>query len=159
MAEDTQQRREQGRAIHRRETRRHIWLPLIMGIVGISTPVVLIAIQRDEIWRVRAAAIGDFLYTLLCSVPLLLCAFGTYLVVMVAVIALNKLHHMTQSPLERVELLANGFADRIEALSSNINQRTLGWSSRLEQVMVFFDLFNQPEGGQTDDKPNTQSNE
>ena len=86
MAEDTQQRREQGRAIHRRETRRHIWLPLIMGIVGISTPVVLIAIQRDEIWRVRAAAIGDFLYTLLYSVPLLLCAFGTYLVVMVAVI-------------------------------------------------------------------------
>lgn len=152
MSNNTQPSREQGRAIHRRETRRQMWLPLLMGIIAVVMPVALIAVQRDSIWRTRAAAMGDFLYTLLRGLPLLLCAFGLYVVVMIGIIAMNKLHRRTQSPLERVEAVANNLADRIEAVSTAVNTRTTNWSTRLEHVMVFFDMFNKTHGGQNHDK-------
>lgn len=157
MADDTPQMPEQGRALHRRETRRQIWLPLLLGIGAIFLPVVLIAIQRDAIWRIRAAAIGDFLYTILCAMPLLLCSFLAYLVIMILVIAMNKLHRRTETPLERVEGIASTLATRIEAFSNTVNERTVTWSARLEHLMTFLDLFDDVRGEHTNDTTNEQS--
>lgn len=149
--EPGQHGRQRGRNIHRRETFRQILLPFLIGFLGLAIAVGLIAVQREGVWRIRAATIGDFLYMILCILPMLLCSLATYIIALIGIVTINKLHHRTQSPLERVETMANGLAKRVESLSTGLNARTTRWSARLEHILTFLDIFEPTQEGTSDD--------
>lgn len=145
-ADETSKRqhlREEGRQIHRRETRRQIILPYMLGVGLLVVIFLIMALPTDPVWRLRASAVGDFLYTLLCLLPLCLCGFGAYAGVMVGIWGMNKLHASTERPLVRVENLVAGLATRVDNLSEMINTRTLDWRAKLEQVLTFLSVFEE----------------
>jgi hypothetical protein len=134
---------ERGATIHRRESRRQIWLPFGLGVALVALAFLIVAIPGDPIWRVRAQAIGDFLYTLLCSIPLLLCLVPLYVLVMVGIYGMNRLHNSTEKPLRRVENLAEGLANRIESVAASVNKQTMNFSTRIAPLLRLFDTFDE----------------
>lgn len=137
---------QRGTIMHRRETRRQIWLPFGLGVALVILAFLIVALPADPVWRVRAQAIADFLYTLLCSLPLLLCLVPLYLVIMLGIYGMNRLHDSTERPLRRVENLAEGLANRIEVVAATINKQTINWSARIAPLMRLFSTFDQTEG-------------
>jgi len=137
---------QRGTTLHRRGTRRQIWLPFGLGVALVLLAFLIVALPSDPIWRVRAQAIGDFLYTLLCSLPLLICLLPLYLLVMLGIYGMNRLHNSTERPLRRVENLAEGLAKRIEGVTTSVNNQTTKWSTRIAPLMRLLGAFDPNDG-------------
>lgn len=140
--------RETGEQIHRKETRRHIWLPFLGALVGVLVAFLIVALANQPLARSRAAAIADLMVTTLCLVPILACILPAYIVVWLGVIGMGKLHNSTERPLRRLEKLMTGTADRIEGLTTNWNNRLINWQTQiapLMKVMQYFDSDTKEE--------------
>lgn len=134
--------RETGEQIHRRETRRHIWLPFVVTALCVLLAFSIVALANQPLARSRAAAIADLSLTLLCLVPLLACALPAYIIVWLGVVSMIKLHNSTESPLRRLENLTTNTADRIEGLTTHLNQRVINWQARLAPIMAIMQRFD-----------------
>lgn len=145
---------ERGKILHRRETRRQIWLPFALGILLVLVAFLVVGIPADPIWRVRAQAVSDFLYTLLCTIPILLCLFPLYLVIMLAIYGMNRLHNSTERPLRRVENMVEGLAKRIESGASIVNKQTVNLSTRIAPLLKLFSTFD-PAQDESENKETT----
>ncbi len=152
--ETTQAPQQRGEALHRRETRRQIWLPFVLGVLLVALAFLIVAIPSDPIWRVRAQAIGDFLYTLLCTIPILLCLFPLYLLIMLGIYGMNRLHNSTERPLRRIENLVEGLANRIESGAAAVNKQTVNWSTRIAPLLKLFTTFD-PAQDESENKETT----
>lgn len=147
-----QQRREAGKTIHRRETRWQLAFPFVLGLLLIAAAFLLVALPSEAIWRVRAQAIGDFTYTMLCLLPVsLLCLFPLYVIVLLGIYGMNRLHDSTERPLRRLENLAANLAQRIENVDEALRSRTANWSTRLAPVMRFLQMFDPPTNDESGD--------
>jgi hypothetical protein len=144
-AANEQAQRESGAQIHRRETRRQVYLPFMLALFGLLGMVLLVALPTNPIWRVRAQAIADWTYTILCLAPAVLCLFPVFLLVAVAIWGMNRLHLMTERPLHRLEDLATNWVTRINTASEYVQHKTIDVSSTLEPAMKMISAFDSEE--------------
>lgn len=135
---ETAPARETGRVIHRRETRYQIWLPFAISLIVLIVIFFAIALQPDPLWRERAQAIGDLMYIIFCSFPLLICLLPLYVVIIVITYGANKLHQGSETPLRKVENAAASMTQRVETYSQMVRDRTVSASQ-------FFDPLDKAE--------------
>lgn len=141
--------RESGSDIHKRETSRQIYLPFAMGIIVLVATFLVLALQPDALWRDRVQAIGDLLYTWLCALPLLICLLPVYVILLLSIYGMRKLHAGTASPLVKVENLANSLATRIETGTRYVNEKTISFRTAITSLEQLFSIFDKP----STDKP------
>lgn len=137
--------RESGAVLHRRETNRQIYLPFLLGLALLVGIFLMLAIPSDPVWRDRARAMGDFLYTLLCIIPILLCLLPLYVMVLLGIFGMRKLHSGTERPLRKLENLTESLAGRIETATAYVNKHTISLSSKFEPLETLFKIFTSPE--------------
>lgn len=141
-SEPTPPPRERGRRIHRRETLRQLVLPMLgSGLIILVIALVLVLLPA----RVQVSVLADWMFTILVLCPLVLCNLIVFLLVVVLWYGMTRLHRGTEAPLERLENLVTGVANRIERTSAALNQRVVNVSSRLAPLMKLFSVFDTPE--------------
>lgn len=141
---NTKQGRESGAVIHRRETRWQIYLPFALGLLLLVLVFSLVALPSDPIWRVRAQAIADWIYSVLCLFPILICLFPLYLILIVGVYGMKKLHDGTEPPLHKLETVSADFAERINRAMDYINEKTIAFSSATAPLDDLLSAFDTP---------------
>lgn len=134
--------RESGTEIHRREWLRQILLPFLGAVLLIAGIFLLVGLQNQPIWRIRAQAIGDFLYSTLCLFPVVMCLFPLYVLVLFGIYGMNALQRGTETPLRKLELKANAAADWVEAYSNRVREKTVSYSEKITPVMEMIDVFD-----------------
>jgi hypothetical protein len=144
--------RPSGQQIHQRETLLQIILPfsaVLLLIVGIF---LLVALQNQPIWRIRAQAIADFMVSMLCLLPLVLCMFPVYALVLLAIFGMNVMHRGTERPLRKLELRASSALVWIETRSNFIREKTVSYSEQIKPIMNTMSVFEQddPQTGKED---------
>lgn len=134
--------RESGASIHRRETNWQIYLPFLLGIGVLILAVVVVGAPSDPLWRDRAQAIGDFLYTFLCTFPLLVCLLPVYVLILAGIYGMRKVHSGTERPLRKLENLSESLAGRIETATEFVNEKTISFSTLFEPLDTLFSIFD-----------------
>ncbi|QPC80690.1 hypothetical protein G4Y79_13310 [Phototrophicus methaneseepsis] len=154
--ETRSERRESGPELHRRETRLGIWLPFFLTFLLVVALILLIALPSEPEWRTRVSFIADFMGSVLIFCPAIICAFAIYLVLVVAVWGMNRLHSGAASPLEKVENITANLANRVESATEKVNERVVDASTRMASLTYFMRFFDQNEnidGVNTSDQP------
>ncbi len=136
--------RESGAIIHRRETTWQIYLPFLLGIGVLVLAFAVVGIPSDPAWRDRAQAIGDFLYTFLCTLPILVCLLPIYVLILAGIYGMRKVHSGTERPLRKLENLSESLAERIETATKFVNEKTISFSTLFEPLDTLFSMFDQP---------------
>jgi hypothetical protein len=135
---------ETGTALHRRETWWQIYLPFLGGLALLLGLVLLVGLPNNPEWRSRAEAIASLSYSLLCLFPVLLCMFVPYILLVLGIYGMRRLHRGTASPLRRVEGMAASLAERINHFSANIDERAESFDEALAPVYKVFSIFDKP---------------
>lgn len=136
--------RESGIQIHRRESRLQIYLPFGLGLMLLLTLILIVALPTNPIWRIRAQAVADWTYTILCLTPMVLCVFPLFMLVALGIWAMNRLHGMTERPLRKLEILTAGLANRVNNVSEYIQRKTIDVSATIEPALHMIDTFDNP---------------
>ena len=136
--------RETGAVIHRRETNRQIYLPFLFGMTLLLIAFLIVALPSAPEWLDRAQAIGDFLYTLLCIIPVLMCLLPVYVMVLLCVYGMTKLHDGVESPLRKLENLTASLAERIETATEYVTNQTTTFSNAVEPIDTALRIFDTP---------------
>jgi hypothetical protein len=137
--------RESGTEIHRRESRLQIYLPYGIGLLILLTMVLVVALPTNPIWRVRAQAIADWTYTILCLIPMVLCVFPLFMLVALGIWGMYRLHGITEPPLRKLENLAAGLATRINNASEYVQRKTIDVSTTIEPALNLMNTFDNPQ--------------
>ena len=137
--------RESGTQLHTRETRLQIYLPFALSLLLLLAMVLVVALPSNPIWRIRAQAIADWTYTILCLLPMVLCVLPLFLLVALGIWGMNIVHRTTERPLRKLENLAAGLATRINNISEYVQQKTIDVSATVEPAMNVISAFNSPE--------------
>ena len=156
---DTQTTRESGTVLHQRETRWQIYLPFTLGLGVLLIVFFALGLQADAVWRDRVQAIGDLLYTWLCALPILVCLFPMYLMLVASIYGMRKLHAGTATPLVKVENLANSLANRIESATEYVNEKTVSARSQIAPLEELFSMFDRPTSSDPDATASTPTNQ
>jgi len=142
---NTQPPDESGTEIHRRESRLQIYLPYGLGLLILLTMVLVVALPTNPIWRVRAQAIADWTYTILCLIPMVLCVFPVFMLVAMSIWGMYRLHGITEPPLRKLENLAAGLATRINNASEYVQRKTIDVSTTIEPALNLISTFDNPQ--------------
>lgn len=134
--------RPSGRQIHRRDVRRLIVFPFVLATALAFALIVFALAIFGESREVGMRALSHILTTLFLICPLLICQFGVLMVVVMVVYGMNKAHHGTQKPLERLEQWTEKWAARTKYATDNANQRIISWSSRIEPILSLMRFFD-----------------
>lgn len=137
--------REDGRTIHRRETWQQIILPFMGGVAVLAAVFGIAAMMRDPLAMQRVSVIADCMFSALMLCPMVICMFPLYLLMVVAIYGLNKLHQGTESPLQRLENLTETIMQRVDGFTQNVNQRVVNANVRLAPLMHWLSFFNTQE--------------
>ncbi len=137
--------RTSGQQIHRRETLLQIILPFSAALLLIVGIFLLVALQNQPIWRIRAQAIADFMVSMLCLFPLVLCLFPVYAMVLLAIFGMNVMHRGTERPLRKLELRASAALAWIETRSNFIREKTVSYSEHIKPIMNTMSVFEQDD--------------
>lgn len=139
-----EQKSESGSSLHRRETRWQIYFPFILGLVLLVSIALIFVLPNDAIWRVRASAVADWIYSVLCLFPILLCLLPLYLILLAGIYGLNRLHAGTERPLRKLELLSAKLAQRINIVMEYINEKTIQFNTATAPLDDLLSAFDTP---------------
>jgi hypothetical protein len=130
------------KAIHNRETVRWIVLPIIGvgALVLVGTALVLVLPGRLQV-----SLIGDWLVSVLLLCPLVLCLFPFCIVMIAAVVGMNKAHAAVSKPLQRVEMLSASVRDRTVQTADVVNRQTVNASVKFAFMDRLLAVFDPPE--------------
>lgn len=141
---NTKQDRESGKLIHQRETRWQINFPFLLGILLIMLIFLGLALPSDPIWRVRTQAIADWIYSILCLLPLIVCIFPLYLILVIGIYGMKRLHDGTETPLRKLETVSAESVERINRAMDYINEKTIDFSSATAPLDDLLSAFDTP---------------
>ncbi|MCU0511768.1 MAG: hypothetical protein MUE40_04265 [Anaerolineae bacterium] len=136
---------EDGRTIHRRETRRQIWLPAGAALLLVLLLGTVPALLSDPLARLRVAVIADVLFTVMILCPAVLCLFLLYVLVVAAIYGMWLLQRLAGTPLQRLEKATATLAQRVAGWTGRINQQVIGLNERFAALTWLFNLFDARE--------------
>lgn len=145
--------RESGASIHRRETRRTILLPFALSMLVIVAIFLISALLSDPLARSRISLIADFLSTIVILCPSVLVTFLCLLPIVAGIYGMFRVHRAVGTPLQKLETMTEGMAERVETMSTTVNQRTMTWSEKVASWTYFMSIL---DTGDNTDKDNTQ---
>jgi predicted membrane protein len=124
---------------HRRETRLQILLPLILGLSLIIAATVIVILFRQA---AQVSLVADTMLIVFMLCPLMICLLPITIGLIIAAVAMNKVHDQTRKPLRRLQLASREMADRTHKTTDTINQKTINASARMGGVYRLLDVFN-----------------
>lgn len=141
---NTRQNHESGAKLHQLETRWQIYLPFILSIVLIAGILLFVALAGEAIWQLRVRAIADWIYSILCLLPLLLCLLPLYLILLISIYTLAKLQRGSQSSLHNLEKLSADLAERINRAMEYVNEKTIAFNTATAPLDDLLSSFDTP---------------
>ncbi len=133
--------RSESQKLHRRAVRREIVLPFAGGLLLIIALVVIAASQGAT----PTNGVANTMLTLLVLCPLALCLLPVYLLLVLAVMGMNRAHDGIAAPLLRLEKLTLALRDRTYSLSDRAARTTINLNARFAPLdKLLFSLFDRP---------------
>lgn len=142
MALPSDSRRSVTEEVHRRETLRYIVLPMI-GMVLLVLIGGMISLLLPQ--RLQVSIIADWLLTVMFLCPLVLCLFPICILMVGAVVGLNKAHDATAKPLRRIESFSAALNERVSKTADTVNQKTVDVSAKWAYVDRLLSVFDPPK--------------
>ncbi len=139
------QRHETGKTIHQRETRWQIVVPFLGGVAVIGAVFGIAAMMNDPFAMQRVSIVADCMFSAMILCPMVICMFPVYLLMVVMMYGMNKLHQGTEAPLQRLETMTETMAQRVETVTKDVNQRVVNANVRLAQLLRWLSVFNPQE--------------
>jgi hypothetical protein len=129
------------KAKQRRDTLRWIILPIVGvgALVLVGTVIVLILPERLQV-----SLISDWLVSVLCLCPTVLCLFPLCILMISAVVGMNRAHQAVSKPLQRVEMLSTTLRDRTAQTTDAINRQTVNASVKFAFIDRLLAVFDPP---------------
>jgi hypothetical protein len=78
-----------------------------------------------------------------------ICLFPLYVLVLFGIYGMNALQRGTETPLRKLELKASAAADKVEAFSNRVREKTVSYSEKITPVMEMIDVFDARDKGTT----------
>jgi hypothetical protein len=134
---------------HRRDTLRQLILPMALLVMVITAALVAVALLPRG---VQIAVISDLMLVVLILCPMAVCLLPVTLLMVVAIVGLNRAHHMAARPLRKVEGYSIQMEERTRVAADRINRKAIDVSTRLgflhRWLGTFEDTANEKENGQ-----------
>jgi hypothetical protein len=127
--------------MHNRALRREILLPVAGGaLLIIALLIVAIAAGQTPV-----SGIANTMLTVLILCPLVLCLFPIYIVLIVALVGMNKAHNSIAKPLRRLEALSLSLRERTYSTSDRVARMSINLNSRFAPLdKLIFSAFDRP---------------
>jgi hypothetical protein len=142
MALSPDSRHSASEDVHRRETIRYILLPMaglvILILVGATISLLLPG-------RLQVSLIADWLLTILFLCPLALCLFPICILMVAAIVGMNKAHTSITNPLRRLESLSQTIKDRVSKTADTVNHKTVDVSAKWAFFDRLLSVFDPPQ--------------
>ncbi len=137
----TDSRQDSAKA-HRRAVRREIVLPFIGGLILIVVLVLIAAIAGQT----TTAGVSTTLLTVLILIPMAICLFPVYIVLVLAIYGMSRAHDGIAKPLRQLENLSLQLRERTASVSERAAQMTISVNARLAPLdKLVFSLFDRHE--------------
>jgi hypothetical protein len=134
---------------HRRAVRREILLPFAGGILLIVVLVMIAALQGET----PTSGVSTTLLTVLILCPLALCLLPVYLLLVMAVVGMNRAHDGVARPLRRLENWTLALRERATSASDRLARESINWSARFAPLdKLLFSFFDRPAQNEDDDE-------
>jgi hypothetical protein len=144
MSED----RQKSFYVHRRAVRREIVLPFAGGVL-LLVILMVIAILSG---KTPISGISTTLLTVLVLCPFALCLIPVYLVLVVMVVGMNRVHDNVGRPLRRLENLTIMVRDRTYSISDRAARVSINLNAKFAPLdRTIFSLFDRPQPQDEDD--------
>lgn len=131
-------RHEDGRTIHRRETRWQIWLPFSLVALLMLGLFLVLFLPQDANAGYRAEAVANVFVTLFVLCPGVVVLFGLYILVVACVAGVAKLHDKALPPLQRLEQLAASARTRVSTWTTRANHSGVRFGALLAPLETMF---------------------
>lgn len=139
---------------HRRQFRRGILLPLVLGIL------LLVAAASVTVLGLRSGSVSlvaDWMFACLCLLPLLIVLFPVYLVMVLAAFTLGRADRFTARQVRRVRGSTESLAARTRHAGEALSQRSISFAARFAALDKIFNVFNQPPTSEVKDRVRKQT--
>jgi hypothetical protein len=88
--------------------------------------------------------VADFMFTCMCLLPLVICLFPVYIMMMAAIYGLSRVNGTIKSQMHRAVALTENMKTNTTETTSKINQSALNTGVTLAKLDVIFNIFNRP---------------
>jgi hypothetical protein len=137
--------------VHRRAVRREIVLPFAGGLILIVVLVVIAASQG----AIPTSGVANTMLTLLVLCPLAICLLPVYLLLVLAVVGMNRAHHGIAKPLRALENTTVTLKERTYSISDRLARTSINLNARFAPLdKLIFSAFDrpQPQNNEDDDE-------
>ena len=133
--------------LHRRAVRREILLPFVAGLILIIVLVVIAAVAG----KTPASGVANTMLTVLILFPMALCLLPIYLLLVVAVVGMDRAYEAVAKPLRQLQDLSLKLRDRTYSLSDRAARTSINFNSRFALLdKLIFSVFDRPAHNEDD---------
>jgi hypothetical protein len=124
-----------------RDTLRFIILPMAgVGLLVVAGAVIIILLPE----RLQVSLIADWLLTILFLCPMALCLFPICILMIAAVVGMNRVHDSAAHPLQRLENLSVSVKERSEGAMDAVSRFVIEASVRFAFIERLLGIFDPP---------------
>jgi hypothetical protein len=122
-------------------SRRQIILAMLGGVILILvlTGVTLTLPPRG------ISIISNLMLTCMCLLPIALCLFPVFLVLVLAIYGMNRVNTLAGSQMDRARSASAELATRSSEITDNLNRRSVNLSAVMARLDPLFNLFDRPK--------------
>lgn len=126
---------------HQREIRLYLIVPMIVAVlIVLAGGVAVLMLPR----RLQVSIVADWMASFFFFCPAILCLFAVCMILIVTVVAMNKLHDQAAKPMNKLEDLSQTLVEKTAGLTDTINEKTVGYSTRFAFLDRFLNVFDPP---------------
>jgi len=139
--------RLESQKLHRRAVRLEILLPFGGGLALIIVLVIIAAIAG----KTPTSGVANTLLTVLILCPMALCLLPVYLVLLVAVVGMNRVYDLIAKPLRQLQDLSLQLRDRTYSLADRAARTSINLNARFAPLdKLIFSMFDRPKSNEED---------
>jgi len=143
-------KRLESKKIHRSAVRREILLPFAGGLVLITLLVVIAAVAG----KTPTSGVANTLLTVLILLPMALCLFPVYVVLVVAMVGMNRAYDLIAKPVRQLQDLSLKLRDRTYSLADRAARTSINLNARFALLdKLVFSVFDRPASNEEDHEP------
>jgi hypothetical protein len=132
---------------------RRVLLPLVLTGGGLLLLVLLLVVSFSPIALGRpdrVSIIGDVVLICLGLIPVMICLFPLYLLLMAGIYWTNRLEQGGRAGLQKAHDATQRMAQTTNERTTALNQRSINWATRFSHLGTFF-YKSRTEGEKTDE--------
>lgn len=137
---------------HRRQSRRMIFLPFIVGVVA----VLVLTIGAGLLGRLETAFVSNVMLTIFVLCPVALCLLPIYILLVVMVVGMNRAHDGLMRLLQRLLTLSEIARDRTYSITDRAARASINLNARLAPLDIVYNAFEGKQQEGDHDKPNPE---